>query len=116
MHFCEWEDETLLAQAVRRQWPPASFVCRDGDGTILGAVIAGSVGVRGTISHVARGAGGPPPRHRSRMVRRSLAAFREGGIRRVFLFVVADAASAGPSGGAGVSRDAGGIDPLEADL
>lgn len=116
VHFCEWEDETLLAQAISRQRPSSSFVCRDGDGAVLGAVIAGSVGVRGTISHVAVA---PEARRRgiaTRMVRRSLAAFREAGIRRVFLFVVADAASGRAFWEAQGFRETRGESTLEADL
>jgi ribosomal protein S18 acetylase RimI-like enzyme len=93
VHFCEWEDAALLAQAIHQQKPRASFVARDAAGGIVGAVIAGSVGVRGTISHVAVA---PEARRRgiaSGLVRRSLGSFREAGVRRIFLFVVDEAQS-----------------------
>lgn len=116
VHFCEWEDEALLTRAVRQQRPATSFLCRAADGAVLGALIAGSVGVRGTISHVAVAAEARRRGIASGLVRRSLAAFREGGIRRVFLFVVDEAASGRAFWESHGFRETGGESTLETDL
>ena len=93
VHFCDWETPDLLARAVRRQRPKASFVARRTDGRVVGAIIAGSVGVRGTISHLAVDPQARRAGIGAALVERTLAAFRNGGLRRVFLFVVDDALS-----------------------
>ncbi|MGK5546356.1 N-acetyltransferase family protein [Streptomyces sp. URMC 127] len=84
--YCEWEDDRLLGQHLAQ----ASDLCRvmrDATGRVVAAVIAGSYGVRGTISHAVVA----PEHRRSRLARKlvadTLAAFRERGVRRVFLFV-----------------------------
>jgi ribosomal protein S18 acetylase RimI-like enzyme len=83
--FLEWEDIELL-QAHLARGAAANFVAVRSDGHIVGAVIAGSVGVRGTISHVAVG----EPHRRNgiadTLVGHVLASLRASGIKRVFLF------------------------------
>jgi ribosomal protein S18 acetylase RimI-like enzyme len=84
--FCEWEDRELLARHLVAA-PGLCRVARDGD-EVVGALIAGSFGVRGTISHIAIA---PPYRRRGlaqRLVDDVLEAFRERGVRRLFLFVI----------------------------
>jgi ribosomal-protein-alanine N-acetyltransferase len=81
--FLEWENAELLAAHLERE--ASNFVAVQAGG-IVGAIIAGSVGVRGAISHVAvveshrrQGVAGA-------LVDKVLADFRTRGIRRVFLF------------------------------
>ncbi len=82
--FLDWENRRLLMEHVGER-SSASFVAYDGE-DIVGAVIAGSFGVRGTISHIAvveshrrRGVG-------SGLVREALVALRRIGVKRIFLF------------------------------
>ncbi|MEV4923389.1 GNAT family N-acetyltransferase [Streptomyces roseoverticillatus] len=84
--YCEWEDDRLLGQHLAH----AADICRvmrDATGRVVAAVIAGSFGVRGTISHAVVA----PDHRRSHLARKlvadTLSAFRERGVRRVFLFV-----------------------------
>ncbi len=83
--FQEWEDVELLQSHLARG-EAANFVAVRPDGRIVGAIIAGSVGVRGTISHVA-----VVERYRRNgiadaLVHHVLWSFRVSGIRRAFLF------------------------------
>ncbi|WP_424892520.1 N-acetyltransferase family protein [Streptomyces sp. XH2] len=84
--YCEWEDERLLRQHLAQ----ASDICRvmrDGAGGVVAAVIAGSFGVRGTISHAVVAPGHRRSHLAQKLVADTLSAFRERGVRRVFLFV-----------------------------
>src|SRR5262245_748769 len=47
----EWESEELLAEHIQRN-DDLSVVARTEAGQIIGVLIAGSYGVRGTISHI----------------------------------------------------------------
>lgn len=83
--YCEWEDAGLLARHLIEA-PGLCRVARDDD-EVVGALIAGSFGVRGTISHIA-----VAPSHRRcglarRLVGDAFEQFRLRGIRRLFLFV-----------------------------
>jgi len=82
--FLEWEDAPLLRRHLATNGP-FTFVAECG-GALVGAIIAGSVGVRGTISHVATA---PAYRRRgvaSALVCQTIAGFRAYGLRRIFLF------------------------------
>jgi len=88
IHFCDWEDERLLVKSLHDR-SLVCFVAWFGD-TIVGAIFAGAMGLRGTINHLAvdkhwqrRGIG-------ERLVAEVVRHFRSVGIRRLFLFVVSE--------------------------
>lgn len=97
--FCDWEDEGLLAKVLSREGD-ASYLARRQDGArrgeVVGAVLAGSIGVRGSVNHIA-----VDPEFRFDgvgrvLVERALESLRADGIRRVFLFVAETSVAAGP--------------------
>lgn len=85
--YCEWEDAALL----RGHLTHSAELCRvvhDGTGRVVAALIAGSFGVRGSISHAV-----VAPDHRRGGLARvmaadALAAFRRRGVRRISLAVL----------------------------
>lgn len=112
--YCDWEDWLL-----RRHLSDAGDLClvaRSPAGEVIGALVAGSLGVRGIVNHVAVS---PPYRRRGvarGLVNAALEAFRRRGIRRVFLFVV-DGNEAALALWAGVGfRETVGERTLECDL
>lgn len=88
VHFCDWETEEVIGNAVAAA-PGVNLVARV-DGRIVGALLAGVVGMRGTVNHLATDPLWRRGGLASALVRRAMAGFREVGIRRVFLFVEAD--------------------------
>ncbi|MEQ8964750.1 MAG: GNAT family N-acetyltransferase [Azospirillaceae bacterium] len=86
VHFRDWE-APLVADAVTRP-PAACFIARRTDGRIGGAVIAGSFGVRGTISHIAVAEDLRRRGIATALARHALDALRRNGILRVFLFTL----------------------------
>lgn len=85
--FCEWEDESLLRRHLD-VYADLCVVARNEWGRVVGVLIGGSFGLRGTISHVA-----VSPAYRrlgvaQHLVQQVIDAFRERGIRRLFLFVI----------------------------
>lgn len=88
IHFLEWEDERLLAQ-VLTQYPISSFLAQDGK-RLIGAVIGGAIGLRGTINHIAVDAQYQGQGVGQLLVSHTLASFQAAGIYRVFLFVLRD--------------------------
>jgi ribosomal protein S18 acetylase RimI-like enzyme len=92
--FCWWEDEALLRREVSR--PGGVHLVARAGRRVVGALIGGSFGVRGTISHLAVA----PPFRRTgvgqELVAAAYAAFQSMGIHRLFLFVhVSNAAGVG---------------------
>lgn len=86
--FCDWQDEFVLRNALSRDTTLA-FLARLQKGQIVGAVIAGIMGLRGTVNHIA-----VDPDYRSLGIGRSLieqvrTGMRDKGIHRLFLFVTA---------------------------
>ena len=86
VHFCDWEDEQLLAH-VLAQSPPSCFVAHDGR-RMIGAIISGVLGTRGTINHIAVEASYRSQGIGQLLLAHVLESFRNAGIRRVFLFVL----------------------------
>ncbi|MBL1083662.1 GNAT family N-acetyltransferase [Streptomyces actinomycinicus] len=85
--YCEWEDAALLRGHLSHS-ADLCRVVRDGSGRVVAALIAGSFGVRGSISHAV-----VAPGHRRSGLARvmatdALAAFRRRGVRRVALAVL----------------------------
>ncbi|MEU3773619.1 GNAT family N-acetyltransferase [Streptomyces sp. NPDC032472] len=85
--YCEWEDETLLAAHLAHS-ADLCRVVRLPSGRVVAALIAGSFGVRGSISHAV-----VDPGHRRMGLARvmavdTLAAFRRRGVNRIFLAVL----------------------------
>ncbi|WHM37626.1 GNAT family N-acetyltransferase [Streptomyces sp. BPTC-684] len=85
--YCEWEDEALLRGHLAHS-ADLCRVVRDPAGHVVAALLAGSFGVRGSISHAV-----VAPAHRRAglarvMAEDALAAFRRRGVRRVFLAVL----------------------------
>jgi N-acetylglutamate synthase len=82
--FLEWEDPALLISHLETQDSCSLIALHYRD--LVGAIIAGSIGVRGAISHIAIA----EPYRRlgvaSALVDRVLSGFRARGLRRVFLF------------------------------
>jgi ribosomal protein S18 acetylase RimI-like enzyme len=86
--FCDWQDETVVRNALSRDTTLA-FVARLQKEQIAGAVIAGVMGLRGTVNHIA-----VDPDYRNLGIGRSLiervrAGMRDKGVHRLFLFVTA---------------------------
>lgn len=86
--FCEWEDDLLLSGHLAVS-DGLCRVAREG-GRLVGALIAGSYGVRGTISHIAVDRGYRRAGVARLLVDEALREFRGRGIHRVFLFVLED--------------------------
>ncbi|MBD0744134.1 GNAT family N-acetyltransferase [Streptomyces sp. CBMA152] len=85
--YCEWENESLLRAHLAHS-AELCRVVRDPAGRVVGALLAGSFGVRGSISHAV-----VTPTHRQAglarlMARDALTAFRARGVRRVHLAVL----------------------------
>ncbi|MEU6865187.1 GNAT family N-acetyltransferase [Streptomyces sp. NPDC046876] len=85
--YCEWEDEALLAGHLAHS-ADLCRVVRLPSGRVVAALIAGSFGVRGSISHAV-----VDPGHRRLGLARvmavdTLAAFRRRGVNRIFLAVL----------------------------
>jgi len=87
LHFCEWEDEQVLARALERD-PLVNAVARDAHGRVIGAVLGGVLGVRGTVNHIAVEPAFGRAGIGEELLQTVLAGFRDIGIYRVFLFVV----------------------------
>lgn len=83
--FCDWEDKLLLERHVTSS-QSVSVVALDEWGEVVAGLIGGSLGVRGTISHVAVS----DPHRRAgvgrRLVEHAIVRFVDKGVRRVFLF------------------------------
>ncbi|MFD0720526.1 GNAT family N-acetyltransferase [Streptomyces globosus] len=85
--YCEWEDEALLAGHLAHS-ADLCRVVRTPSGRVVAALLAGSFGVRGSISHAV-----VDPGHRRLGLARVMAAdaleaFRRRGVRRIFLAVL----------------------------
>lgn len=85
--YCEWEDAALLRGHLAHS-AELCRVVRDASDRVVAALIAGSYGVRGSISHAV-----VAPAHRRGGLARvmaadALAAFRRRGVRRVALAVL----------------------------
>ncbi len=83
--YCEWEDADLLGLHVARDNRHFNFAAHSDEG-VVGALIGGSVGVRGTISHVAVADGWRRCGVGATLVQKCLASFEGRGIRRIFVF------------------------------
>ncbi|MFD3538845.1 GNAT family N-acetyltransferase [Streptomyces sp. NPDC058662] len=85
--YCEWEDERLLGAHLAHS-SDLCRVVRSSSGEVVAALVAGSYGVRGTISHAV-----VDPGHRRLGLARvmavdTLTAFRRRGVNRIFLAVL----------------------------
>lgn len=94
VHFRPWEDRNLLYSVLSSRHN-ACYVARTsadaGGGSVIGALIAGSMGARATVNHLA-----VHPEYRRmgiarHLVGHALSAFQRQGICRVFLFIVEQA-------------------------
>lgn len=83
--YCEWEDASLLGSHLARDNCAFNFTAHSDEG-VVGALIGGSVGVRGTISHIAVAPGWRRCGVGRELVSQCLAAFSRRGIRRIFVF------------------------------
>ncbi|QSV63520.1 MAG: GNAT family N-acetyltransferase [Dolichospermum sp. DL01] len=97
VHFCTWENEILLRDILSSK-RSACYIARSSNETvgnyIVGALIGGTMGVRATINHLA-----VHKAYRKRGIARKLVSqafvnFQLQGIRRVFLFIIDEAADA----------------------
>lgn len=84
--FCEWQDAKCLS-GVLVQKTTAAFLALDIRGEVVGAVLGGMLGSRGTINHLA-----VSPVYRSqgvgqRLVEAASADMKRVGVLRMFLFV-----------------------------
>src|SRR5262249_53453006 len=86
--LCDWEDHRVLAR-VLDQSPNISFVARDGT-HVIGALIGGMMGIRGTINHLAIDEHYQSQGIGRTLVTHALEGFRAVGIHRIFLFVLCD--------------------------
>jgi ribosomal protein S18 acetylase RimI-like enzyme len=91
--YHEWENEELLRKHLRDN-SDLCLVAKSQMGLVVGVLIGGSVGVRGTISHIAVDSQWQRMRIGSRMVARALDSFAARGLYRVFLFAIPGNASA----------------------
>lgn len=83
--YCEWEDADLLGVHIARDDRHFNFAAHSDEG-VVGALIGGSVGVRGTISHIAVADGWRRCGVGGTLAEKCLAAFAACGIRRIFVF------------------------------
>ncbi|SEO99888.1 GNAT family N-acetyltransferase [Pseudomonas sp. NFACC39-1] len=84
--FCEWQDARFL-RGVLLQETTTAYLAVDVRGEVVGAVIGGMLGTRGTINHLA-----VSPGHRTRglgqrLVEAASADMKRVGVLRMFLFV-----------------------------
>lgn len=84
--FCEWQDAKCLS-GVLVQKTTTAFLALDVCGEVVGAVLGGMLGSRGTINHLA-----VSPSYRSqgvgqRLVEAASADMKRVGVLRMFLFV-----------------------------
>lgn len=84
--FCEWQDARFL-RGVLLQDTTTAYLAIDASGDVVGAVIGGMLGTRGTINHLA-----VSPQHRTkglgqRLVEAASADMKRVGVLRMFLFV-----------------------------
>lgn len=84
--FCEWQDARFL-RGVLLQETTTAYLAIDASGEVVGAVIGGMLGTRGTINHLA-----VSPQHRTkglgqRLVEAASADMKRVGVLRMFLFV-----------------------------
>ena len=84
--FCEWQDARFL-RGVLLQDTTTAYLAVDASGEVVGAVIGGMLGTRGTINHLA-----VSPEHRTRglgqrLVEAASADMKRVGVLRMFLFV-----------------------------
>ncbi|WP_223486489.1 GNAT family N-acetyltransferase [Pseudomonas sp. A-RE-19] len=84
--FCEWQDAKCL-RGVLVQQTTTAFLALDVRGEVVGAVLGGMLGSRGTINHLA-----VSPVYRSqgvgqRLVEAASADMKRVGVLRMFLFV-----------------------------
>lgn len=84
--FCEWQDARFL-RGVLLQDTTTAYLAVDACGELVGAVIGGMLGTRGTINHLA-----VSPAHRTRglgqrLVEAASADMKRVGVLRMFLFV-----------------------------
>ncbi|AQW67771.1 MULTISPECIES: N-acetyltransferase [Pseudomonas] len=91
--FCDWQNEDLLKGLLSHD-NTFCYLAENHSGAIIGAVAGGAMGTRGTINHLA-----VSPDYRHSRIGTSLTTsilndFRQHGIRRVFLFIDQDNASA----------------------
>ncbi|MGO4323254.1 GNAT family N-acetyltransferase [Pseudomonas sp. KB_12] len=84
--FCEWQDARFL-RGVLLQDTTTAYLAIDASGDVVGAVVGGMLGTRGTINHLAVN-----PQHRTkglgqRLVEAASADMKRVGVLRMFLFV-----------------------------
>jgi ribosomal protein S18 acetylase RimI-like enzyme len=86
--FCDWQSAQLLAQS-----PQSCCIARDGK-RLVGALLAGLLGTRATVSHVAVAEEYQGQGIGRMLVAHALASFRDAGVLRVFLFVLSSETAA----------------------
>lgn len=83
--YCEWENVDLLRPHLERDNRYFNFSAHTDEG-VVGALIGGSLGVRGTVSHLAVASGWRRCGVGRALVEHCLGAFARSGIKRVFVF------------------------------
>ncbi|MEO0442328.1 MAG: GNAT family N-acetyltransferase [Pseudomonadota bacterium] len=83
--FCEWQDKQFVNKAL--DFNAIIIIVSKLGRAIVGVAIAGIMGTRATINHIAVDPGHRKQRIGSQLVNRSLAEIKQRGVRRVFLFV-----------------------------
>ncbi|AHF65237.1 hypothetical protein PSCICJ_33660 [Pseudomonas cichorii] len=87
--FCQWQDTKCLQRILTRETTIA-YLAKDAKGDVVGAVLGGVLGTRGTINHLA-----VSPEYRGQGVGQCLvdaatADMKRLNVRRMFLFVDGD--------------------------
>lgn len=84
--FCEWQDARFLRGVILQETTTA-YLAIDASGEVVGAVIGGRLGTRGTINHLAVSPGYRTRGLGQRLVEAASADMKRVGVLRMFLFV-----------------------------
>lgn len=84
--FCEWQDARFLRRVLLQDTTTA-YLALDASGEMVGAVMGGMLGTRGTINHLAVSPGHRTQGLGQRLVEAASADMKRVGVLRMFLFV-----------------------------
>ncbi len=83
--FCDWQDRDVTRSILQLSSTVSVMALRDG--RVIGAILAGIIGTRGTVNHIAVDSEYRTLGVGTELVSLCLKEFRVRGCRRVFLFV-----------------------------